>query len=868
MNPQVFTTTTSAPSASGPEGVAVLVASLPSMRSLSTVFFGQPRETNARVFSAESAARGRGAVASGRLVVIRVVYGRRDHRGRRIGRVRAGAEIHAPVIVRWDDFHPLRPGENRSIFVLAPGRTGVMSLRCFMPRPGPWVGYAVAVVATAAVAAGRLAFDYTFGEGAHFLTPFAVPVMLAAWVGGGRPGLIAAGLNAGVIAVLFLNTESGLDLTDPADRVRVGVLAVVCLFVIVACERSHRYRVAAEAAAAGLARELTERQQTERQLLDNQSLLSESEERYRALLEGVPQLVWTCRPDGWCDYLSRQWVEYTGIPEADQLGYRWADVVHPDDRAGLLADWRRAVDTGVPLDVEFRIRSAAGAYRWFRTRAHRFRLSDGSDKWLGTNTDIDDIRRAADELRVMNQTLEARVANRAAELAASEERFRALFEQASDALFLGGPARVVSDANDRACASLGYTRAELLGLPFARFDSFVSPDRLAWVDAELAAGRAATFESRHRRKDGTTFPVEVRVGRITLDGRTHHLSVARDVSDRVRAEEALRRSEQRFRATFHSQFQFIGLMSPAGTLLEANRSALVAAGVSEADVLGKPFWETAWWTHDRDQQERLKLAVRRAAGGEQDRFEASHPVAGGGRMWVDFSLTPFWDAGEVVLLIPEGRDITDRKRIEAALVEQEERFRAFMDHLPLAAWAADADGRLVLANRFLGGLLGRPADEVIGLTRFDLLAPADARAHEAVDRRVRETGRAEELDEQFARPDGTTGYSFSVKFPVRRRTGRPWSAGWRSTSPPGRRPRPPPGRARSGSGRSWRRARRACSWSTATGGWCSPTGSPSASSGGRPGNWSGNRSSGSSPIASGPGTRATSGRSSPTRRPG
>jgi PAS domain S-box-containing protein len=147
------------------------------------------------------------------------------------------------------------------------------------------------------------------------------------------------------------------------------------------------------------------------------------------------------------------------------------------------------------------------------------------------------------------------------------------------------------------------------------------------------------------------------------------------VQEAERATVALRESERRFQAIFHSQFQFIGLMSPDGTLLEANRTALAAAGVDESAVIGKRFWDTGWWTHDAAQQDRLRGATAAAAAGERVRFEASHPTADGGLMWVDFSLTPFRDdAGRVVLLIPEGREISDRKRVEERLRESEERF--------------------------------------------------------------------------------------------------------------------------------------------------------------------------------------------------
>ena len=100
--------------------------------------------------------------------------------------------------------------------------------------------------------------------------------------------------------------------------------------------------------------------------------LAESQARFRMVLEGLPQLVWTCLPDGRCDYLSPQWVAYTGIPEAQQLGFAWQEAVHPDDRAGLTERWQRAVAQGCPFDAEYRIRGASGEYRWFKTRGVLF----------------------------------------------------------------------------------------------------------------------------------------------------------------------------------------------------------------------------------------------------------------------------------------------------------------------------------------------------------------------------------------------------------------------------------------------------------------------------------------------------------------
>jgi PAS domain S-box-containing protein len=176
---------------------------------------------------------------------------------------------------------------------------------------------------------------------------------------------------------------------------------------------------ALSATAAALEQRARAREQAE-------AALRASEERFRTLAESLPQLVWTCLPDGRVDYLSRQWLDYTGMSEAEPLDAQWLkQVMHPDDLAATTASWAAAVDGRAPYDLEHRIRATDGTYRWFKTRGTPVTDTAGQTiKWFGTCTDIQDIVEARDTLAHSREQLEVMVEERTRELAAANARLR------------------------------------------------------------------------------------------------------------------------------------------------------------------------------------------------------------------------------------------------------------------------------------------------------------------------------------------------------------------------------------------------------------------------------------------------------------
>jgi PAS domain S-box-containing protein len=130
--------------------------------------------------------------------------------------------------------------------------------------------------------------------------------------------------------------------------------------------------------------------------------LRDERSQLKQLTDGVPFLMWACLPTGECDYLSRQWVEFTGVPEVEQLPYGWLEVLHPDDRAGTAEAWQAATERKNEYDVEFRIRRHDGVHRWFAVRGIPLRDEHGHIvRWYGSCVDIDDRKRQATTLEKM-----------------------------------------------------------------------------------------------------------------------------------------------------------------------------------------------------------------------------------------------------------------------------------------------------------------------------------------------------------------------------------------------------------------------------------------------------------------------------------
>ncbi len=211
------------------------------------------------------------------------------------------------------------------------------------------------------------------------------------------------------------------------------------------------------------------------------------------------------------------------------------------------------------------------------------------------------------------------------------------------------------------------------------------------------------------------------------------------VIERGQTQAGLRESERRFRAIFDQSYQFIGLMEPDGTLIEVNQTALQFGGLTLADVVGKPFWEAYWWQISPATQEQLKAAIQRAAAGELVHYDVEVQGAGGRVITIDFSIKPIRNLiGEVVLLIPEGRDITEMRATLESLKRAEARLEEAQRVARMGHWDYDVASEQAYWSNTLYN--------VFGLQREEIVSPANefmARIHpDDLDRVRRQMERA------------------------------------------------------------------------------------------------------------------------------
>ena len=286
--------------------------------------------------------------------------------------------------------------------------------------------------------------------------------------------------------------------------------------------------------------------------------LRESEERFRAVVDLVPDLLWRVGPDAQATWCNKTWAEYTGMNAAETAGEGWLQALHPMARGSIMAAIQRGLASGASYNQEHRIRGQDGTYRWFLLRGAPVRdQSDRIVKWFAAATDIDDQRRVAEELkeserrlREVNQKLQERAERRVRQLGASRAQMQAIFDNSPDWLTLFHATAdgrfVYADLNQATERAYGLTYDQIVGHTVEEIlGTEQSQLPLQKMRACIATGENQRYTAA-RTMAGDTYSIDVMFVRVPeqRNGDYYIMSTARDTTERDAIEEQLRQAQK------------------------------------------------------------------------------------------------------------------------------------------------------------------------------------------------------------------------------------------------------------------------------------------------------------------------------------
>jgi two-component system cell cycle sensor histidine kinase/response regulator CckA len=360
----------------------------------------------------------------------------------------------------------------------------------------------------------------------------------------------------------------------------------------------------------------------------------------------------------------------------------------------------------------------------------------------------------------------------------SEDKFRSLFESATDAIFILDMQGNITDANKTAYERLGYTKKEMLSMHVSQLDHPDSRKKIGERIAHLKQYGAYKGEVVHLRKDGTVMPAEINARVMNIEGREVILSVVRDISERKRTEDALRTSEERLRQSVRvSKLGIFDHDQLADTIYWSPRQREIYGWGPDEPVTLKSFIECI---HPED-RERIAAAVRLAHDPEGDGlFEVEHRIIrrDGSIRWVTTRSQTFF-SGEggarlPVQTIGAVRDITDDKEAADRIGQSEQRFHALFDHAPLGIVIGGPDRVILDCNVAFQKMLGYSLNELKSLSIPDISHHGDDVATRVHYRDMME-GKINSftMEKRHIRKDGTILWTNLTGTVVRNEKGAP-----------------------------------------------------------------------------------------------
>ena len=465
--------------------------------------------------------------------------------------------------------------------------------------------------------------------------------------------------------------------------------------------------------------------------------------------------------------VNQRTCDWSGYSREELLKLKLADGVVGWTPAMSEEIWRRTSLEG-PITLERTLRRKDGSTFPVEASASLVELG-GQQYAMALIRDVTERKRAEEALRER------------------EAWFHSLVEHVGDALVLVDRENRVVDVNQRACDYLGYSREQLLKMKGS--DAVVGETPAMAEEAWRRASEegAVTLERTARRKDGTTFPVEITWSQMELGGQVYGLSLVRDVTERKRAEEALREREEWFRALLETAADAVWVIDRQGRLVQVNQRACDNAGftreelcslsVADLEVGWTPAqFEETWEGVSKREGLTFERTVRRKDGTTFPVEARGCTVEFGGEQ---YGIAIVRDVSErkraeeelrkhrehLEELVKERtadlqRELSERTRAEEALRESEERCRAMSDAAPIPiVITRRSDSRIQYVNGHGGPTFGLSAEEMIGRKALELYCnPAD---RDGLLKTLEKAGTVDDFEVQLRRMDGSTFWAIA-----------------------------------------------------------------------------------------------------------
>ncbi len=525
-----------------------------------------------------------------------------------------------------------------------------------------------------------------------------------------------------------------------------------------------------------------------------------SEARYQTLTEVSPVGIFYTDTLGNCLYVNERWCQIAGITCEEAFGTGWVQSIHPDDRQRVFAEWYRAAQEKLPFQSEYRFQSIDNhSVRWVFGQAVGQIDENGEVKgYVGTITDITERKHVEEENRLLNESLERRVAQRTNEIEIANQQLqieiaerqqistalweltqlqKAILNSANYTIISTDADGVIKTFNRAAQQLLGYSVEEVVGklTPAIIHDPVEVEQRAEVLYQELGVkiepgievfvtlpirGIPDENEWTYIRKDGSRFPVLLSVTALSdSEGNINgFLGIGQDITTRKQAEKEVRE----LNTAMQNAVEGIGRLDIEGRYLSVNRAYAHKFGYEPEEMIGMGWKQIV----HPDDVEMLMLAEREMLISGKVEVEARGVRKDGLFFYNQITMVKADDEQGIF----NGyhcfmKDITERKLTERALQESEFRYRQIVELAEEGIWVIDSNARTTYVNHAMARMLGYTDSEMLGRRIFDFMDEQEQQlTSQYVERRKQ--GISEKHESKLKSKDGKDVWTYISTSPV------------------------------------------------------------------------------------------------------